>query len=715
MKQATKYGFAALLGGILLLGACSKDETIPAGDASTGTLRMHITATRAETDAYDPFDYRTVRIYSDKGLIRKYAPQDEMPAELQLLQGDYRIAVELGDGSEASFTRKSYRGEQQFAIAANRTTQVEVPCKTINVAAEVLFDASIAENFGSDFAVTVCARDAFDAEGVANGTVPALTYTADGTGYFLLPEGVANLGWRFAGTHASKGAVETTGVLEQVKAGNRYTLRLRYSPDKPGYVDFSLTIQDPTEIDDTIIFSPDPTIKGEDFDMTEVQRYVSGGKTFVITTMGTLQSVSVEAAGTVYDLLNPTAAGIASVRTDDYSLTVTFSDDFFAALPAGDTPLQFRVTDADGGSLRSEALFRKQGVVSTAYDPWGCSLTVEAIVFDGLTASLAYRTADGAWQQTAAAAGENDRCTLVAAPEWRQSQNDDGLTVYTPASGTGLFATRTYEYEVKVGDTPIGSGTIATPEADTIENAGMDDWSTYNVVGSSITGGTVPYPNAEGNSFWVGGNNKTTNALCTGNTTEAGLHGTACAQLKPTVMAGVFAAGNLFTGTFACGTGFLDMFGFASFGVKYRFAARPTGLKVRYKATVTKVTNNNSGKGPLTTDDIDPARIFVCITDWTARHAVKSGKTYDESTFWNPNKTDRLAEGPILGYGNRYITESTADWVEEVIPIYWYDTQAAPNPDNFTLSISCVTSTYGDYVTGSENNLLFVEDFEWVY
>ena len=88
MKQATKYGFAALLGGILLLGACSKDETIPAGDASTGTLRMHITATRAETDAYDPFDYRTVRIYSDKGLIRKYAPQDEMPAELQLLERD---------------------------------------------------------------------------------------------------------------------------------------------------------------------------------------------------------------------------------------------------------------------------------------------------------------------------------------------------------------------------------------------------------------------------------------------------------------------------------------------------------------------------------------------------------------------------------------------------------------------------------------------------
>ena len=107
MKQATKYGFAALLGGILLLGACSKDETIPAGDASTGTLRMHITATRAETDAYDPFDYRTVRIYSDKGLIRKYAPQDEMPAELQLLQGDYRIGASSNSPSRRTGPRRS--------------------------------------------------------------------------------------------------------------------------------------------------------------------------------------------------------------------------------------------------------------------------------------------------------------------------------------------------------------------------------------------------------------------------------------------------------------------------------------------------------------------------------------------------------------------------------------------------------------------------------
>lgn len=715
MKRSIKYGFAALAGSLLLLGACSKDETAASGNGSTGTLRMHITATRSETDAYDPFDYRTVRIYSDKGLIRKYAPQDEMPAELQLLQGDYRIAVELGDGSEASFTHRSYRGEQTFAIAPGQTTQVEVPCKTVNVAAEVRFDASVAENFGRDFAVAVCARNAFDAEGVAGGSVPALTYTADGTGYFLLPEGVENLAWRFAGTHATKGAVETTGLFEQVKAGNKYTLALRYSPDKPGYVDFTLTIQEPTEIDDTIVFSPDPTIRGEGFDMSEVQRYVAGGKTFVIASMGALQSVGVEAAGTLYDLLAPSAEGIASVRTDDYNLTVTLSDAFFAALPAGDTPLLFRIADADGGSLRSETIVRKQGVVSTTYDPWGCSLTVEAVVFDGRTARLACRTGAGEWQQTTAAPDADDRCTLTAAPEWQRSTNDDGLTVYAPAAGTGLFATRSYAYEVTVDDTPIGSGTVATPEADTIENAGMDDWSTYDVVGSSLTGGTVPYPNAAGNSFWVGGNNKQTNALCTGNTTEAGLHGTACAQLKPTVMAGVFAAGNLFTGTFTCGTGFLDMFGFAAFGVKYPFAARPVGLKVRYKATVTKVTNNNSGKGPLTTDDIDPARIFVCITDWTARHAVKSGKTYDESTFWNPNKTDRLAEGPILGYGNRYITESTADWTEEVIPLYWYDTEAAPNPDNFTLSISCVTSTYGDYVTGSANNLLLVEDFEWVY
>lgn len=714
MKRLLTYA-VALFCAALLLPACSKDAAGETESGSTGTLEMRLTGTRTETGGYNPFDHLTVRIFNEKGLVRKYTSLgDDNSIVLQLLKGEYRVAVEAGDRSAASFTHRTYAGEKEFTVAAGQVQNVEVPCKSVNVISEVKFDASIAENFGGDFAVEVCASNAFDDAGTADGSVPALTFTADGTGYFLLPEGVENLSWRFRGTHTTKGDVQTTGVFEKVKVGGKYTLALRYSPDRPGYVDFTLTIDTNPDIhDDTIIFSPDPTIQGVGFDMKQTQRYTSGEKTFAISSMGVLQSVSVEIGDRNYDLMNPAQEGITTVRNNDLSLTVTFGEAFFATLAAGDTRMRFRISDADGGTLTADAALRKQGVVCTEYDPWGCSFTAKAVIFDAGSVKLAIRKADGDWQQTEGTTDANDLCVLAVAPEWISSTNEGGLTVYSPAPGKGLFAPGTYEYKVTAGETEIAAGNFTTPAADTIENAGMDDWSSYTVTGSIATGGEVPYPNAAGNSFWVGGNNKTTNALCTGNTTEEGHNGAACAQLKPVAAAGIFAAGNLFTGTFACGTGLLDMFGYASFGQPYTFSVRPTALKVRYKATITNVTN--TGSGPLTTDDIDPGRIYVCITNWTARHAVKSGKSFDEGTFWDPVKTSRLDEGPILGYGSRTLTESTSGWVEEAIPIVWYDTEAAPSAGSYSLAISCVTSAYGDYVAGSTNNLLYVEDFEWVY
>lgn len=714
MKRFLTYGIT-LFCAALLLPACSKDAASESGGGDTGTLEMHLTGTRTETGGYDPFDYLTIRIFSEKGLVREYTSLgDGNSLAVQLLKGEYRVAVEAGDRSAASFTHRTYEGEKEFSVAAGQTQNVEVPCKTINVISEVKFDASIAENFGSDFDVEVRASNTFDAADTAGGSVPSLTFTADGTGYFLLPEGAENLSWRFKGTHREKGAVETTGILEKVKAGGKYTLALRYSPSLPGYVDFTLTIDtNPDKHDDTIIFSPDPTIEGNGFDMQQVQRYAAGEKTFTISSMGVLQHVTLDFGDKTCDLLALSEPGVTITRPDDFSLNVTFGEAFFAALPAGDTRMRFRIGDADGGNLTADAVIRKQGVISTEYDPWGCSFTAKVVLFDAAGVKLAVRRTGGNWQEIAGTTDENDLCALRIAPEWTPSTNEGDLTVYTPAPGKGIFTLGTYEYMVTAGETEIVAGKFDTPAADTIENAGMDDWSTYTVTGSVATGGEVPYPNAAGNSFWVGGNNKTTNTLCTGNTEVAGHNGTACAQLKPVTAAGIFAAGNLFTGTFACGTGLLDMFGFASFGQPYTFSVRPTGMKVRYKATVSNVTN--TGSGPLTTDDIDPARIFVCITDWTARHAVKSGKSFDESTFWDPMKTSRLKEGPILGYGNRTLTESTPDWVEEVIPIVWYDTEAAPSDGSFSLSISCVTSSFGDYVAGSTGNLLYVEDFEWVY
>lgn len=707
MKRLTVYSLAALTCSALMLGSCSNEETFAESDETAGSLKMHITGTRAETGGYDPFDYRTVRIYNDQGLIRKYTPQDEIPDVLQLLRGDYRIAVELGDRSEASFTRKTYRGEEPFVITPKETTQVEVPCSTINTAAEIRFDASIAENFGSDFAVVVCARNAFDAAGIADGSVPALTYSADNTGYFLPPEGVENLSWRFTGRHATKGDVELTGSIRQVKPGIKYTLDLRYSPDKPGYIDFSLTIREPDEIDDTILFSPDPSIRGVDFDMNEVQRYVSGGKTFVISSMGALQSVCVEAAGTVYDLLDPTVAGISSVRSDEFNLTVTLSDEFMALLPAGNTPLLFQITDADGGSLKSEVTFRKQGLVSAEYDAWACSLKLRAICFDDASeVTFRYRRAQksgietgDAWKTATAVAEEEEIRTATIEPRWEETTNEAGLPVYTLTQDTGISADAAYEYAVVIDGAESSVETLATAAAQTIPGGDMED-------------GSMNCFNNNHGTFWDSGNNSLSSPLCQ-QATFAGITGQYCARLaanKPAALVNL-AAGNLFTGSFQQSI----PNGIVSFGQPYTWTARPRAMHVLYYAEKLGAVNQNQHSGPLANGEQDKARIYVAIVDWDSPHKVTSGRNAP-SGIWDPATQTSTDEGRIIGYGSIAIDRQSegGTMIPVDLQMHYYDKTAKPS-GKLTLVISCATSAYGDYMNGCTSNVLYVDDFGWVY
>ena len=345
-------------------------------------------------------------------------------------------------------------------------------------------------------------------------------------------------------------------------------------------------------------------------------------------------------------------------------------------------------------------------------DLWTNTATLTITNAPLATSVLEYQ-AEGAseWQTAVLTANENGTLTATIAPSWSEGKNANDQTVYLIAAGTGVFAGHTYYYQLKVNDKVECSDSFTTAAGNTIYNAGMEYWSTYKVTGSYITGGTVPFPNESGTEFWIGGNNNQTNALCTGVTVD-GSNGK-CAQLKPMEKLNIFAAGNLFTGTFDCGTGFLDTFGFARFGVKYDFAGRPRALRLRYNATISNVTHK--GKSNLTTNDIDSARMFVCVVDWTGRHAVKSGASYDESTFWDPDNQSSVSEGQIIGYSSVKLGKSSDGWQTMTLPLRWYDRTAAPTAGNYSLVISCATSYKGDYVAGSINNVLCVEDFEWVY
>lgn len=342
------------------------------------------------------------------------------------------------------------------------------------------------------------------------------------------------------------------------------------------------------------------------------------------------------------------------------------------------------------------------------------------------TVAVEYKLAtETEWQTAEHVSGD----TYKIAPKFADvAATDDRLAYKSHVAGTGVWLGNTYNVRLTVDGAEIATATFdAGGTKDAIQDASMDNWSTSKVTGGYFTGGNVSYPNSDSNNmFWANGNNKNTSTLCT-SSIVAGHNGAACALLKHNLATGgIFAPGNLFTGTMEFGTGFLDMFGFARFGQKYVFSGRPSALKVRVKATISTIDKLGSNDPDQSHEGaIDPARIMFCIVNWTDRHAVKSGAQADTSTFWNPTKMSSLAEGAIIGYGTLDITESTAagvngadenGWVELTLPVCWYDTAAEnPSASNFSIVISAASSAYGDYLTGSTGNELYIEDFEWVY
>ena len=66
---------------------------------------------------------------------------------------------------------------------------------------------------------------------------------------------------------------------------------------------------------------------------------------------------------------------------------------------------------------------------------------------------------------------------FTIAPVWNESKNDAGLTVYTVEEGTGIFAGKTYEFQVN-GET-LADADYTSAAGDVIPNGDMSGWSEY--------------------------------------------------------------------------------------------------------------------------------------------------------------------------------------------------------------------------------------------
>lgn len=621
---------------------------------------------------------------------------------------DARFTVTTASGNEFAFTPGSDPADEPVFVKGGTrltvtgTARRQSPTGT-GEGPEVTFSAQTLD------ATTprTCHIITYDAKNA--GSVPALRFTAEGTGYYTLPAGMTSLAWLFRGTHVEGKNVEMEDYIPNVKAGGKYTLTFKYSPDLPGYIDCVLISVDPgtDDKDDEIIFSPDPAVISEGFDIAEIQKYVSGEKKYRILAFSELTRFTVSVGDKSYDALNGTTEGISLEPVDKYNVRLTLSDAFFASCQAGDQKVTLRIEDANGGSSEVATTYRLEGLVPVTaddYDLWANTVTLRVVSFTpGTTVQFGLRSSGGEWQPMAGTSQGDDFITATYAPQW-VPQTVKEQTVYTQAAGTGIIATHSYDFRAIINGTET-TGTFTAGEVQPIPNGDMSGWS--------MTGGFA-FPNAAGESFWSSGNNTMTKTLCTSTDVKFGKSAPA-AKLTSTNML-VLAAGNLFTGEFA----YKSFTGTVQFGQTYAFTARPSAMKVKYHAhvgTVDKVRTSGDICPYIKKGDPDMARIFVAIVDWNAPHEVVSGMTTTKGA-WDPEKgIDNVSEGKILGYGSLWITQSTdgEDMQDAELDIVWYDHETRPAEGKYSLVISCACNAYGDYFTGCSKNVMYVDDFEWVY
>ena len=456
--------------------------------------------------------------------------------------------------------------------------------------------------------------------------------------------------------------------------------------------------------DDSYLFSPDPSISGDGFNIKSITGYYADPISFAITSINPLASLKfTDNKDTEYAVLDGgnvvdgiAAKGISYTKTDEYNGKLTLDGTFFGTLESGINPLNFVITDTDGGEGKTTAQVAIAGASGiSSPDLWFGTGNLDAIVTNPSASDIQikYRSKgkyDTEWS------------------EWSSKPAVKGADGFTySVAPSDLAADHTYEFQLTENGTEVGAvKTVATETGIQLPNAGFEDWN---------KNGAAWYPySAGGTAFWGSGNPGSSSLGEEFNTTTGisdprpGSSGTTAAQLqtqKPSVMGiGRLAAGNIFIGEFGAVSG---MGGTVRMGRAFTFNAKPKALRVWYKY--------NLGEG-------DKGRIFACLVNMTngsTYHTVNTNKpeatTFDpKDEFLYTDKTNTgTLEGHIIGYGDFLIEASQNEWKEYIIPITYREQYSGEKPN--VLLVTATASYRGDYFEGSTDSKLVIDDFEFIY
>lgn len=196
----------------------------------------------------------------------------------------------------------------------------------------------------------------------------------------------------------------------------------------------------------------------------------------------------------------------------------------------------------------------------------------------------------------------------------------------------------------------------------------------------------------------------------------------ACAQSRSAV--GMLAAGNLFTGQFAGLVGTSG--GKVNFGRPW--TSRPTGIRlwVKYSGGSVNIITRLPEGADLKKGDADRGNIKIALGTWNYRTygGTKDSpvlvNTTDASTFVDYNTdASTIANGELILFGDGYQSlngaakeqASVGEWRQITIPFNYHTLNEYPTH----IIISCASSMYGDYFSGSDSSKLWVDGVELLY
>ena len=308
--------------------------------------------------------------------------------------------------------------------------------------------------------------------------------------------------------------------------------------------------------------------------------------------------------------------------------------------------------------------------------------------------------------------------------EYKKASASEWTSVAATVNGTdaykatliGLTAETAYQYRMayRDGDTNFESEakSFTTEAATALINGNMDDW--YKS-GKTWYACSESYFSANGSSFWDSSNPGTTTGTgalvnknpTQGNATTVHTAGGKSAELKSQYASafgiGKFAAASLYTGKFnklQGADGAVIDFG-------QPFTARPTQLHGYFQYTSAKI--NYVGKDTPASANIvknqtdDICSIYIALTT--------EAKTVDNTVFstfvhW---ETDPA----VVAYGELPASDcvTTNGWKEFTIDLKYHNLTTKPTH----IIIVCSSSKYGDYFTGGDGSIMYVDDLSLVY